>query len=341
MGHQWLNTGKLGEWLDRHLEDGGGIRVENLRRVTGGKSAETYIFDAVQNVKGHRTTRPLVMRRDPVGGPVERDIELEFDVMNALGDTPVPVPRMFGLEMDSSWLERPFFVEEFIPGTADIACFSSAEYADKRKSLDEQFFDILAQIHTLDIRQSGLDFLDNPGEGTAPAAREVAFWEDLYLRNKVEPYPIIQEAFIWMKQNLPKAPRISLVHGEYRHGNFLFEGDKITAIIDWEYAHLGDPVEDIGWAFAMQSHFAALGLRGFSPLEGRKEAIQRYEENTGFAVEWPAIRFWELFTQMKVLTIRATMQNAFRHGKLDLGTAVAIGGLNNNTFDKLAALLEL
>jgi len=341
MGHQYFNTEKLGEWLDLHLEGGGGIRVQNVRRVTGGKSAETYIFDIVQNVKGRETTRPLVMRRDPVGGPVERDIKLEFDVMKALGDTPVPVPQVYGLELDPSWLERPFFVEEFITGTADLVHFSSPEYTDKRESINEQFFDIMARIHTLDIKQSRLDFLENPGEGTAPAAREVALWEDLYQRNKVEPYPIIHEAFIWMKQNLPKAPRISLVHGEYRHGNFLFDSDKITAIVDWEYTHLGDPVEDIGWAFAMQNYYATLGLKGFSLQEGRKEAIERYQKITGFAVDWQAIRFWEVFTHMKTSVIRATMQNAFREGRLDLGTAVALGGLNNNTFDKLAALIEI
>jgi len=68
----------------------------------------------------------------------------------------------------------------------------------------------------------------------------------------VEPNPLLVEAFIWLKAHLPVAPRVSLLHGEYRPGNFLYEGSQIRAVVDWEYAHLGDPVEDLGWAFLRQ-----------------------------------------------------------------------------------------
>lgn len=335
MDNPWFDTEGLARWLSLKLGAGYPAEVLDVRRLPGGLSAETYHLKVGWERTPGPTATELVLRRDPVGGLVERDIEREYRVMLALRDSPVPLPRVYALELDPAWLERPFFVDDFCPGTTDRNLFNSAAYTSLRPRLGEQFIEILARLHTFDLREWGLDFLANPGPGTCPAAREVESWEDLVSRKKQEPSPLLVEAFLWMKANLPTAPRISLVHGEYRPGNFLYEGDRITAVVDWEYAHLGDPVEDIGWAFMKQFRVGA-AESGFFP---REEFLERYEERSGYAVDRKAVRFWEVFSNMKVMAIMTTGQDAFRHKKMD--TAIINAGPGSNVQAEIARLIDL
>ncbi|MEE9284707.1 MAG: phosphotransferase family protein [Dehalococcoidia bacterium] len=310
----WFDTGRFEKWLGQHLAHGGKApKVLGVRRIPGGFSAETYHVAVAWPGSVDGMPEELILRRDPAGGPVERDIEREYGVMLALRDSPIPVPKVFKLEKDSTRLERPFFVEEFLPGNADRHRLFSDAYAPMRPRLGERFIAILAAMHTLDARRWGLDFLGDPGGGTRPAAREVALWEDVEERNRLAPCPILTEAFIWLKANLPEAPRVSLVHGEFRAGNFLHDGDQIVAILDWEYAHLGDPVEDLGWAFRKAFRLGP-NETGFFP---RQEFLARYEAKAGFTVQPEALRFWEVLGYVKAIAILMTWQQAFRQKKLN------------------------
>src|SRR3989304_1029878 len=110
MGDRWFDTRRLEEWLGLHLGRGGGApHVLSVGRIQGGFSAETYRITVAWPDSNGGMPKELLLRRDPPAGPVERDIRREYAAMQALCNSPIPVPRVFRLEMDSRWLERPFF----------------------------------------------------------------------------------------------------------------------------------------------------------------------------------------------------------------------------------------
>ena len=112
----------------------------------------------------------------------------------------------------------------------------------------------------------------------------------------------LTQALRWLRANKPEAPRVSLLHGDYRTGNFLFEGDRITGIVDWELAALGDPLEDLGWAFKeLWKHEGR--ICGFFD---REEFLARYEEASGIPVDREAMRYWEMFAEFKHTVIGLT-----------------------------------
>jgi aminoglycoside phosphotransferase (APT) family kinase protein len=84
------------------------------------------------------------------------------------------------------------------------------------------------------------------------ALRQLEFWQGRFERWALRPHPMAHRAFAWLRRSPPKASRVAIVHGDCRLGNFLERNDRITAILDWELVHLGDPIEDLGWAFLPQ-----------------------------------------------------------------------------------------
>jgi aminoglycoside phosphotransferase (APT) family kinase protein len=106
----------------------------------------------------------------------------------------------------------------------------------------------------------------------------------------------------WLREHLPPADRIVLVHGDYRSGNFLYDdGGRITAILDWELAHLGDPHEDLGWVVnPLFSVRGAGGERLACGLSPRDEMLARYEQATGWRVDPERLRFYEIFNNYKL-----------------------------------------
>ncbi|MCC6382649.1 MAG: phosphotransferase family protein [Dehalococcoidia bacterium] len=331
----WFDVRRLEEWLTGRLNDGRGVNVLTVERITGGQSAETYRLRTLFAGPDGAQERGLVLRRDPEGGLVERDIAREFGVMRALADSPIPLPRVYALELDPGWLGRPFFVDEALPGTADRNLFNAPAFAAHRPLLGAQFVDLLAKMHRLDVDKWNLAFLGSPGEGRLPALREVDLWEDLFRRRQREPNSLLVEAFLWMRANAPLAPRVSLVHGEYRPGNFLYDGPRLIAVLDWEYAHLGDPNEDLGWAFMKQFRVGDCESGFFA----REEFLERYEAGAGWAVDREAVRFWEVFSNMKVVCIGITGQDAFCRRTMDFAPFAA--GPTMNVYAEIVRLTGL
>ena len=108
---------------------------------------------------------------------------------------------------------------------------------------------------------------------------------------------MLEWAGIWFRANAPKASRISVVHGDYRIGNFLLDHGKITAILDWELVHLGDPLEDLGWVCLQAWRGRSPNMCHFFP---REELYERYETLTGRPLDQAAVRYWEAFGTFKL-----------------------------------------
>src|SRR4029453_15420025 len=232
---------RIQEYLSARVESDD-VSVSNLERIPGGASRETWSFDATWAEDGKEVQRGFVLRRDPDASLLETERDLEFRVMDAGPGHGVPVPKMYWLESDGAFLDRPFFVMERIDGceTSPTKVLMDPRLFPRRPQIAERFVEILARIHLLDWQASGLNFLGVPADESGCAIMEIERWEAIVDRDSLEPQPVLRAAFAWMRRQLPPpAQRIVLVHADYRTGNFLCnsEGD-IKGVLDWEMVHL-------------------------------------------------------------------------------------------------------
>lgn len=303
---------KIRDYLKFRMPKAEDLCIARLEKVIGGSSRETISFEAEWTEEGRKIARSFIIRRDPIASLLETDRELEFRALQSLESTPVPAPKMYWLEPDEKWLERPFIVMEKMPGSP-IPFFSrmglfAPEDPALRAKIATQWVEILAQIHTVDWKGLGLSFLGVPEPGTDCARREIDKWEQVIDKHKLEPQPILTEALLWLKNNKPEIERITLVHADFKQDNLLFENEKITAFLDWEMTHLGDPMEDLGWAcmeFWRQDTPLICGL-----IE--KEELFRYYENlSGIKVDEGKVFFYQVLGCVKMAAIILTGVRSF------------------------------
>jgi aminoglycoside phosphotransferase (APT) family kinase protein len=297
------------------------LRVEGLHRTSAGLSRENWVFDAEWREAGHTVREALILRRDPVGSVLETDRRVEFAVLAALEHTDVPAPRVRWLDADGDWLGRPSVVMVREPGECEYFVLDSERALARRVTIAERYCDVLASIHRVDWRTLGLGaHLPEPGaRGAAHAA--VDHWEGELRRHQLEAHPELELVVAWLRANVPAAPATVLVHGDYKPGNALMRGDDIAVILDWETAHLGDPLEDIGWVT--------------NPVRAREHQIvgawqpsdlfARYEQQTGFTVDPGAVRWWNVLANYKLSVITLTGVRAFVDDRLDRAHQVPVG----------------
>jgi aminoglycoside phosphotransferase (APT) family kinase protein len=303
---------QIAAYLSRKLPDATDIAVANVARIPGGASRETWSFDARWTERGTPVERAFIVRRDPPASLLESNASLEFELYTALEGSGIPAPRVLWYEPDGAELERPFFVMERLPGITDARTLAhSPEWADVRPVIARQKAEVLARIHRFDIGR--LPSLERPPSPEAAALHEVEKWERTMRQDTLEPQPVLEFAFSWLRRHLPPPPeRLALVHGDYRSGNFLFDKRGITGVLDWEMAHAGDPVEDVGW-LAIKSW--RWGTDRTGGLCSREEFVRMYEEAGGARVDPAALKFWEVFSNVKFAIIFITGTKAVVSGK--------------------------
>ncbi len=288
----------LAERISAYLKatQGRETRVVGLERIYGGASRETWRVTLEEG----GASRGFILRRDPPSSLIDTERTTEFAAYRAFHKTVVPVPEALALEQDETWLERPFFLMEEVVNAGPASVLQSEPYGEHAGAIGAQFFGILGEIAGADPRALGLDW-------TAPAAdacwsAELDKWEKVIDEDEREPQPIARAAIRWLRRNPPPpAQKISVVHGDYRTGNFLFAGDRIAAILDWEMAHLGDPLEDLGWALdPLWSHDNPARPAGMC---ARADAIAHWEKASGLKADPAALRWWDMFASLKGLAI--------------------------------------
>ncbi len=310
---------KLVRYLERQLPGARNVAVDGLVQVPGGASRETWLFDATWDGDDGPQRHELVMRRDPTAGPLQSERSLEFQVYSALQGSDVPVPPMYWLEEDAATAERPFFIMGRVPGVGSPEAAVDGRFLPAAE-IGAQFARIAAAIHTFDWRAAGLASLDGgpPGSGTASALREVERWERIMRADQLEPRPILDETIRWLKANLPETRRVTIVHGDFRTGNYLVDEQGIRAVVDWEMAHLGDPMEDLGWACMRFWRWG--GDDRIGGVLPRDDFFRVYEDAGGQPVDGGDIRFWEVFGNFKMAVICITSAKGFvGHGPVMLG----------------------
>ena len=298
------------EGYPRKRLDAPDLVVAGLARIPGGASRETYRFRA----RYAGRDRGLILRRDPVASLIETERTTEYRAYEAFHGLGLPVPEPIALELDASPLERPFFIMEEVEDCQTGSIMSPDPFGAHAAKIGQQFFTVMGKIAAAGPRDVGLGDFEGEQDIHAVAMHEVARWEKVVDEDEIEPQPIVRAALRWLKKNPPPpAQKISVVHGDYRTGNFLYDdkGD-IRAILDWEMSHLGDPLEDLGWAIDPL-------WSGGNPLVGgmlpRDEALALWEKASGLKADPKALHWWEIFASLKGAAIWMSAAREYAEGR--------------------------
>ena len=298
---------RLEAWAADELGDRS-ARVEGLRRTSAGFSRENWEFELVHG----GTSEPLIARRDPTGSVLETDRAVEAAVLRALEGTDVPAPVVLWCDPTGARLGRPTLVMERAEGECDWFVLNGPRPLAERAGIAEQLCDRLADIHRVDWRAAGFgEFLEDPGAKAAHRAVDV--WEAELRRVQVEAQPELELVLGWLREHAPDAQATTLVHADFKPGNVLLRGDRVSLVMDWELAHLGDPLEDIGWVT--------------NPLRAREHRIEgvwepgdliaRWERRTGLHADGDAVLWWRVLANLKLCVIVLTGTRAFLEGRFD------------------------
>jgi aminoglycoside phosphotransferase (APT) family kinase protein len=290
------------------------VAVSDLERISGGASRETYRFRLRYAEDGASRERRLILRRDPPASLIDTERRIEFEAYHAFHGSAVPVPQMLWLEEADDALDHPFFIAEELSGfQAAPQLLFAGGYEAVLAKVAERKWTILGEISKADPKALGLDRWMEVPALDACWKRELDYWEGVIDREEAEPYPITRAAIRWLRANPPPpAQKLSLVHGDYRTGNFLYDetGD-IRGVLDWEMAHLGDPLEDLAWGLQPVWQFSR-GLSG--GLARQEDAVATWERVSGLKADPAALHWWILFNCVKGQGIWVGSARAFLDG---------------------------
>jgi aminoglycoside phosphotransferase (APT) family kinase protein len=305
---------RLARYIESRLPGVSDVAVTALERISGGASRETYRFRLSYREGGEALDRRLILRRDPPASLIDTERRVEFEAYRAFAGSAVPVPKMLWLEEADDALDHPFFVAEELAGfQASPQMLFAGGYDAVLPKVAERKWTILGEIARADPQALGLTSVMEPPALDAAWRRELDHWEAIFDSDEAEPQPIARAAIRWLRANPPPpAQKLSIVHGDYRTGNFLYDdAGEIHGVLDWEMAHLGDPLEDLAWGFNPIWQFGR-GLAGGLASQG--EAIAIWERASGLGADPLALHWWTLFNCVKGQGIWVGSARAFIDG---------------------------
>lgn len=279
---------KLADCLARNLE---GFRaLKRVERLSGGASQETYRIE----IQAEDGVRLLAMRRAPGGEKVEATpghpgLDVEALLMQSARDVGVPEPEVFHVLVDEDGLGDGFIMQ-WLDGVAlGARVVRSPELAKIRPRLAYLCGEILAKIHSIDLAKTGLD---KRLDVLSPEAYIEQTWQRY--REFDTAQPMIDYAGRWLLDHCPNDFAPTLVHNDFRNGNVMFSADGVVAVLDWEVAHIGDPMRDLGWICTNSWRFGRsdLPVGGFGSYD---DLFMGYESVTGQPVDRERVKFWEVF----------------------------------------------
>jgi aminoglycoside phosphotransferase (APT) family kinase protein len=300
--------------LERSLGDhfGRSVVISDLELLAGGASRNIYGFTA--RVAGEAAPRSLVARSDAAPGRIRGSGVDEFSLVSAAAEAGARVPRVYCRGRAGGENGTDFYVMDRLAGEAIARKLHREDrYAKTREKLPDDIAYALARIHSIDPADPRLASLrpDDAG-GTKVddfAAREIARYRELLVHAGAgHPFPLLALAARWLEHSRPPCARQTVVHGDFRIGNVMFDENGLTGVLDWELAHLGDPLEDLGWLAVRAWRFGRDDL-AIGGLCSRERFWALYECESGRRVDPAAARYWEIFGNWKWAVI-CVMQGA-------------------------------
>jgi aminoglycoside phosphotransferase (APT) family kinase protein len=333
----------IGDMLRRFVahQVTGDFTVDRVRWLSGGGSKMQVAFDLdIADDTGLSAGRHrLVLRLEPLESLNATSRRREAQIITAL-QAAVPVPRMYWIDDSDSAFGRPALIYSFVDGVTKPRGTSSnvggvgGQYdGELQRRLADQFVDAIARIHTFDIdtADTPLDAFTRPRTGSTESAlwqvnRAQRIWEE----DRRADLPFMEVAANWLIDNAPPLDQVSVIHGDYRTGNFLFDekSGEITAWLDWERSHLGDRHRDLAWITLRQwgrrdsrDEFLVSGLIPES------EFLQRYTAVSGLTIDPVRLHYYRVL-------------NLYQLVVSSLGTAYRVSHLGRSHQDVLLTWIE-
>ena len=285
---------KLAGWFSERM--GQEVSVDELNIPQGsGMSNVTLLFDIHWQENGQQQRQACVGRLQPeIARPVfpDYDLSLQYQVMDSVGrHSDIPVPELLGLESDPELLGVQFYIMKHTAGRipTDMPPYNMDGWMmhetsePQREAMWNAALDTMARYHQLDYQTLGFAGLAEPGK--TALQQQLDYWQayhDWALEGTT--HVIGQEALDWLKANQPADEPTVLCWGDSRIGNMIFKEslDGIAAVLDWEMAVLGNPVQDLAWFNYIDSTFAeGLGMPRLPGLPGYAETVARWEQKSG------------------------------------------------------------
>ena len=300
------------------------LRVSAFRRSVEGFSWETYALSVAWTEDGTARDRDLIVHRLPEAGLLRPyRVRPLFELRRAVfGLEGVPIPETLWLDEEGSATGRPLYVVAAIAGEVPTQWTSDASFRDDRERAEiaRQLMGIAAAIHSapIEVAPEGLR-----GVGDQDPIGEVRYWHDLYASEGLGPVPALDWGFAWLLANADRvSERRAVLHGDLRTGNYIVRDGRIVALLDWEEAHLGDPVQDL-------AHCALRLFRGRtrqpSGLVSLGELLDLYEQAAGWAVPRDAFHFWTVFEAVYTAVTQHRAASIFAAAETDDVRYAALG----------------
>jgi aminoglycoside phosphotransferase (APT) family kinase protein len=280
MSETGISVAALGAWLEANVEGFSGPFT--LTKFPSGQSNPTYKITAASG--------EYVLRRKPFGKllPSAHAVDREYRLLSALYPLGFPVPEPFALCDDAAVIGAIFYVMDVAKGRSYANGALPDFDAPTRRRMYNQLVDTLAELHSIDPAKADLaDF----GKSGNYFERQVARWTRQYRDSQTDYIPEMERLIAFLPETVPEQSRTSIVHGDYRIDNVIYDGDgTLTAVLDWELATLGDPLADFSY-LAMQWAMPADGTAGLAGLDLKsvgiptlEEVVARYSERSGVPV---------------------------------------------------------
>ena len=274
-----------------------GATIAVARPLVGGAIQENWLLD-VDFVGGAQAgLQHLVLRTDSSSTiQVSLTRPQEFALLKAAVEADVLVPEPLWLCEDPAVLGKPFYVMRRIGGTAagHRIVKEGGPGGDKAK-LAERLGEELAKTHRIRPPRADLDFLGEPP--AEPALATVALYRR-YLDEMPVPHPGLEWGLRWCERHAPKSERITLVHQDFRTGNYMVDENGLTGVLDWEFCAWGDPLSDIGWFCAKCWRFGRDDLEA-GGIAAREPFYRGYERVAGLAIDRTAVAYWETMAHLR------------------------------------------
>jgi aminoglycoside phosphotransferase (APT) family kinase protein len=301
---------KLESWISSYRGHEVSISELSIPEATG-MSNVTLLFDVNWEDGGRPCNEPVVARLQPsIDRPVfpDYDLSLQYEVMDAIAkNSDIPVPELRGLETDKTLLGVQFYLMRRTEGRipTDMPPYNMDGWmvheatVDQRIRLWECAVDTMARFHRLDYRQLGFAKLHE--EGQTPLQQQLAYWQS-YLVWALEGagHAVCQRAIDWLQANQPIDEPTVLCWGDARLGNIIFNNSlqDIAAVLDWEMAVLGNPVQDLAWFNYLDATFSeGLGMPRLEGLPSYGQSISQWEKTSGYSAK--DYDYYQVFAGMR------------------------------------------
>jgi aminoglycoside phosphotransferase (APT) family kinase protein len=288
-------------------------RVTYLEQLQGGWSRHSY---AATVRHGDGNERQYIVRARPIASTLDTDLETEFRTFALLVDEPLPTPDVHGFEPS---VDTPFggafFVMDRLPGEAPNVWRSrdrdelAANWRDGGE-LAEDLVRHMASIHAIDAERAAQAAVVRDFDAT------VDHWQGVYEEHRLVRDPVVDEAYAWVRSRRPDPVPPSLVHGDYRIGNCLIDGGRISAILDWELSFVGDPRFDLGY-MSLDYHagkFTTPGSPLLNAVADREWFHRRYTELSGRPVDQSVVNTFAAIGALMLFAIMTTGLRVYATG---------------------------